>query len=232
MHFTLSFGGLTVCQRWGPDAKRHFRVVDFQIFRLRKRRLDSSLGTPGLSSIGELFSSKLCGLCGWVCPRSSCFAQGQKDFFSRKIKLMRVVYIIYIFVVWMLECTTYVYGKKHDIPKEKVCFGKRQLSDFFFFDPAKVDRFTRVESQGVWGIIEGEVVGAGSKRFLDSMAIDLPKEAEEQVSRGGLWIRDSWISLVKVSVLMKSYEININQWWTANLVKRNNWPSMHHGVWI
>lgn len=47
----------------------------------------------------------------------------------------------------------------------------------------KVDRFTRVESQGVWGIIEGEVVGAGSKRFLDSMAIDLPKEAEEQVKK-------------------------------------------------
>ena len=45
----------------------------------------------------------------------------------------------------------------------------------------QVDRFTRVESQGVWGIVEGQVVGAGSKRFLDSMAIDLPSEAEEQV---------------------------------------------------
>ena len=44
-----------------------------------------------------------------------------------------------------------------------------------------MDRFTRVESQGVWGIVEGQVVGAGSKRFLDSMAIDLPSEAEEQV---------------------------------------------------
>lgn len=47
----------------------------------------------------------------------------------------------------------------------------------------KVDRFTRVESQGVWGIVEGQVVGAGSKRFLDSMAIDLPIEAEEQVKK-------------------------------------------------
>lgn len=47
----------------------------------------------------------------------------------------------------------------------------------------KVDRFTRVESQGVWGIVEGQVVGAGSKRFLDSMAIDLPSEAEEQVKK-------------------------------------------------
>lgn len=58
-----------------------------------------------------------------------------------------------------------------------------------------MDRFTRVESQGVWGIIEGEVVGAGSKRFLDSMAIDLPKEAEEQVRSRGCegfnWIKDS-----------------------------------------
>ena len=49
------------------------------------------------------------------------------------------------------------------------------------FPGCQVDRFTRVESQGVWGIVEGQVVGAGSKRFLDSMAIDLPSEAEEQV---------------------------------------------------
>ena len=64
--------------------------------------------------------------------------------------------------------------------KKKSVLAKENFQ-FFFSDPAKVDRFTRVESQGVWGIIEGEVVGAGSKRFLDSMAIDLPKEAEEQV---------------------------------------------------
>ncbi|CAJ1341578.1 unnamed protein product [Effrenium voratum] len=43
----------------------------------------------------------------------------------------------------------------------------------------KVERFTRVESAGVWGIVEGTVVGAGSRRFLESMAIDLPQEAED-----------------------------------------------------
>ena len=61
---------------------------------------------------------------------------------------------------------------------------KRKLAVYslqsVFWAP-QVDRFSRVESQGVWGVIEGQVIGAGSKRFLDSMAIDLPPEGEEQV---------------------------------------------------
>jgi Cd2+/Zn2+-exporting ATPase len=48
----------------------------------------------------------------------------------------------------------------------------------------KVNKFTRVESAGVWGIVEGDVVGAGSTTFLDSMSIDLPSEADD--------IRNEW----------------------------------------
>ncbi|CAE8629995.1 unnamed protein product [Polarella glacialis] len=43
-----------------------------------------------------------------------------------------------------------------------------------------VDNFTRVESMGVWGIIGGKVIGAGSAGFLEAMAIDLPEEAVRQ----------------------------------------------------
>lgn len=42
-----------------------------------------------------------------------------------------------------------------------------------------VNNFTRVESMGVWGIVENEVIGAGSLAFLDAMSIDLPTEAED-----------------------------------------------------
>eukprot|EP00931_Biecheleriopsis_adriatica_P026884 TRINITY_DN16277_c1_g1_i1.p1 TRINITY_DN16277_c1_g1~~TRINITY_DN16277_c1_g1_i1.p1 ORF type:complete len:744 (-),score=164.01 TRINITY_DN16277_c1_g1_i1:186-2417(-) len=42
-----------------------------------------------------------------------------------------------------------------------------------------VKNFTRVESLGVWGIIEGRIIGAGSASFMDSMAVDLPEEAEQ-----------------------------------------------------
>ena len=48
-------------------------------------------------------------------------------------------------------------------------------------DLPKVSNFTRVESMGVWGVIQGQVVGAGSKRFLDSMAISLPEQAEAKL---------------------------------------------------
>ena len=47
----------------------------------------------------------------------------------------------------------------------------------------EVQKFTRVESQGVWGIIEGQVIGAGSLRFLDSMCIDVPQEGLDTVKR-------------------------------------------------
>ncbi|CAE8609552.1 unnamed protein product [Polarella glacialis] len=43
-----------------------------------------------------------------------------------------------------------------------------------------VDNFTRLESMGVWGIIGGKVIGAGSAGFLEAMAIDLPEEAVRQ----------------------------------------------------
>lgn len=43
----------------------------------------------------------------------------------------------------------------------------------------QVDKFTRVESMGVWGLVEGQVVGAGSASFLEAMAIDLPSAAED-----------------------------------------------------
>jgi len=42
-----------------------------------------------------------------------------------------------------------------------------------------VQKFTRVESAGVWGIVESKVVGAGSATFLDAMSIDIPKAAKE-----------------------------------------------------
>jgi len=42
----------------------------------------------------------------------------------------------------------------------------------------RVTNFTRVESKGVWGIIDGIVVGAGSAKFLEAMSLDLPPEAE------------------------------------------------------
>lgn len=45
----------------------------------------------------------------------------------------------------------------------------------------KVTTFTRVESMGVWGMVSGQVVGAGSARFLDAMTVDLPNEATEVV---------------------------------------------------
>mmetsp|Transcript_63573 Transcript_63573/g.196881 ORF Transcript_63573/g.196881 Transcript_63573/m.196881 type:complete len:705 (+) Transcript_63573:419-2533(+) len=41
----------------------------------------------------------------------------------------------------------------------------------------RVTNFTRVESKGVWGIVDGIVVGAGSAKFLEAMCVDLPKEA-------------------------------------------------------
>lgn len=47
----------------------------------------------------------------------------------------------------------------------------------------EVQKFTRVESQGVWGIIEGQVIGAGSLRFLDSMCIDVPQEGQDTVKK-------------------------------------------------
>jgi len=49
-------------------------------------------------------------------------------------------------------------------------------------DLPKVSNFTRVESMGVWGIVQGQVVGAGSRRFLDSMAISLPDTAEAKLA--------------------------------------------------
>ena len=117
-----------------------------------------------------------------------------------------------VWIVWMYNICIHII---HDIPKEQtsifeqnILWQKKTFQNLFPAWPCKVDRFTRVESQGVWGIIEGEVVGAGSKRFLDSMAIDLPKEAEEQVrSRGCEVLNGSKTfegSLVKASVLMKS----------------------------
>jgi len=42
----------------------------------------------------------------------------------------------------------------------------------------RVTKFTRVESAGVYGLIDSQMVGAGSATFLDAMAIDLPDEAE------------------------------------------------------
>lgn len=47
----------------------------------------------------------------------------------------------------------------------------------------KVTNFTRVESMGVWGMVSGQVVGAGSARFLDAMTVDLPNEATEVVKQ-------------------------------------------------
>mmetsp|Transcript_84 Transcript_84/g.183 ORF Transcript_84/g.183 Transcript_84/m.183 type:complete len:731 (-) Transcript_84:59-2251(-) len=41
-----------------------------------------------------------------------------------------------------------------------------------------VMKFERVESKGVWGVIDGVVVGAGSAKFLEAMSVDLPREAE------------------------------------------------------
>lgn len=41
----------------------------------------------------------------------------------------------------------------------------------------RVDNFTRVESMGVWGVVGGDVVGAGSLDFLDAMSIEVPDEA-------------------------------------------------------
>jgi len=43
----------------------------------------------------------------------------------------------------------------------------------------KVSKFTRVESAGVYGLIDGQMVGAGSATFLEAMAIDMPDEAVE-----------------------------------------------------
>ncbi|CAK9068812.1 unnamed protein product [Durusdinium trenchii] len=57
----------------------------------------------------------------------------------------------------------------------------------------KVERFTRVESQGIWGIIDGQVIGAGSRRFLDSMAIDVPKEGEAKVKE---WEQQGGVSTI------------------------------------
>ena len=58
-------------------------------------------------------------------------------------------------------------------------------------DLPKVSNFTRVESMGVWGIVEGQVVGAGSRRFLDSMAISITPEAEAKLAsweaQGGVY---------------------------------------------
>lgn len=42
-----------------------------------------------------------------------------------------------------------------------------------------VRNFTRVESSGVWGIVQNKVVGAGNAAYLDAMAIDIPMQAEE-----------------------------------------------------
>lgn len=42
-----------------------------------------------------------------------------------------------------------------------------------------VANFTRVESKGVWGIVNGIVVGAGSAKFLEAMSVELPDEARE-----------------------------------------------------
>jgi cation transport ATPase len=41
----------------------------------------------------------------------------------------------------------------------------------------RVDKFTRVESKGVWGLVNSVVIGAGSLDFLDDMCIDVPDEA-------------------------------------------------------
>ncbi|CAK9032171.1 Cadmium/zinc-transporting ATPase HMA2 (Cadmium/zinc-transporting ATPase 3) (Protein HEAVY METAL ATPASE 2) [Durusdinium trenchii] len=57
----------------------------------------------------------------------------------------------------------------------------------------QVERFTRVESQGIWGIIDGQVIGAGSRRFLDSMAIDVPKEGEAKVKE---WEQQGGVSTI------------------------------------
>jgi len=48
----------------------------------------------------------------------------------------------------------------------------------------RVDKFTRVESKGVWGLVNNVVVGAGSLDFLDDMCVDVPDEA--------LAIRKAW----------------------------------------
>lgn len=44
-----------------------------------------------------------------------------------------------------------------------------------------VSNFNRIESKGVWGVVDGIVVGAGSAKFLEAMDIDLPPEAEQTV---------------------------------------------------
>lgn len=44
---------------------------------------------------------------------------------------------------------------------------------------SEVSHFTRVESKGVYGIVEDQMVGAGSREFLEEMSISLPTEAEE-----------------------------------------------------
>lgn len=119
MHFTFFW---VVLPKMG-------QVVDLQLFRQfllwKKNTLDNHpLTPPGLASIGELFSAKLCGLCGWVCPRCSCFAQGQK------------VVVVFFFFSWCksswCESYTVVYSLNslnveiyiyihiiHDIPKEQ-----------------------------------------------------------------------------------------------------------------
>jgi len=48
----------------------------------------------------------------------------------------------------------------------------------------RVDKFTRVESKGVWGMVNNVVVGAGSLDFLEDMCIDVPAEA--------VATRDAW----------------------------------------
>eukprot|EP00933_Yihiella_yeosuensis_P020656 TRINITY_DN16511_c2_g1_i1.p1 TRINITY_DN16511_c2_g1~~TRINITY_DN16511_c2_g1_i1.p1 ORF type:complete len:703 (-),score=151.21 TRINITY_DN16511_c2_g1_i1:607-2715(-) len=44
-----------------------------------------------------------------------------------------------------------------------------------------VEKFTRVESMGVWGMVDGRIIGAGSASFLEAMAIDLPQEASDVI---------------------------------------------------
>lgn len=46
----------------------------------------------------------------------------------------------------------------------------------------KVSRFTRVESMGVFGVVEGKVVGAGSTKYLESQNMDVPEEAKLAVN--------------------------------------------------
>lgn len=71
----------------------------------------------------------------------------------------------------------------------------------------EVLQFKRVDGMGVWGVVEGQVVGAGNAEFVDHMCIDMPDDADairkQWEAEGGAFTTVYMILEEEVAMILK-----------------------------